>query len=616
MSNSASTSLADSESDSAYDVDFDATQRAKDIKPPPPKPTTNSRPPSLSQANKSSSIDRAATKSRPLDQQSANPLGERTNNQRSTSPNQPARLSPPPVQPTKTLQRTSSSGIASPTIAPPVHELQINANDDEVNFAELLNPKTWWARFVNDRQRLPSWLISLCVHLIVLILLGLIPIVIENKTVMNLFLNTSDGGDGDAAEFDLNAGTMLEDATVPSESIILSDISAEIAMPSVEPMLSPTSMESGSMAPAIAMGLTGRSGSLKDALLGLYGGNEQTQDAVELGLQWLARNQQPDGSWSMKGPFATGSGTHNKVAATSMALIAFAGAGNTPTDGEYAENVKKAVEQLISWQNESGRFQARDGSPEQHMAYAHAQATIALCELYGMTRDGELKGPAQLAVRFAEEWQDPDRGGWRYIPRNDSDLSVTGWYIMALTSARMAGLSTNLEVLRRADRYLDTVDSPDGSRYYYADYSVPSTKDLRKGEPPLDLAMTAEGSLCRMYLGWAGDDKRLISGANDLSLFPISIDVNERNYYYWYYCTQAMHHLGGDFWTGWNNVMREALPTLQVKEGREKGSFPPQGDPHGTEGGRLYSTCLAIYCLEVYYRHLPLYESKSMDVVK
>ncbi len=60
-------------------------------------------------------------------------------------------------------------------------------------------------------------------------------------------------------------------------------------------------------------------------------------------------------------------------------------------------------------------------------------------------------------------------------------------------------------------------------------------------------------------------------------------------------------------WTGWNDVMKEALPSLQVKSGREVGSWPPNGDPHGHEGGRLYTTCLAIYCLEVYYRHLPLY---------
>ena len=30
-------------------------------------------------------------------------------------------------------------------------------------------------------------------------------------------------------------------------------------------------------------------------------------------------------------------------------------------------------------------------------------------------------------------------------------------------------------------------------------------------------------------------------------------------------------------------------------------------DQWGQHGGRLYTTCLSIYMLEVYYRHLPIY---------
>ena len=64
---------------------------------------------------------------------------------------------------------------------------------------------------------------------------------------------------------------------------------------------------------------------------------------------------------------------------------------------------------------------------------------------------------------------------------------------------------------------------------------------------------------------------------------------------------------------------RQALPTRQVKRGREAGSWDPgrgrAGAPDGYEwhtrytpyGGRLYVTCLSIYMLEVYYRHLPIY---------
>jgi hypothetical protein len=54
-------------------------------------------------------------------------------------------------------------------------------------------------------------------------------------------------------------------------------------------------------------------------------------------------------------------------------------------------------------------------------------------------------------------------------------------------------------------------------------------------------------------------------------------------------------------------MMCQLLPKQQVKQGKERGSWDPEGDAWGDVGGRLYVTCLSIYMLEVYYRHLPLY---------
>ena len=33
-----------------------------------------------------------------------------------------------------------------------------------------------------------------------------------------------------------------------------------------------------------------------------------------------------------------------------------------------------------------------------------------------------------------------EEGGWRYRPNERGDLSVSGWFIMALVSAEMSGL--------------------------------------------------------------------------------------------------------------------------------------------------------------------------------
>ena len=53
--------------------------------------------------------------------------------------------------------------------------------------------------------------------------------------------------------------------------------------------------------------------------------------------------------------------------------------------------------------------------------------------------------------------------------------------------------------------------------------------------------------------------------------------------------------------------MKKSLLAMQVSVGPEKGSWGPQRDMYGRVGGRLYTTCLSIYCLEVYYRHLAVY---------
>jgi hypothetical protein len=83
------------------------------------------------------------------------------------------------------------------------------------------------------------------------------------------------------------------------------------------------------------------------------------------------------------------------------------------------------------------------------------------------------------------------------------------------------------------------------------------------------------------------------------------------NVYYWYYGTQAVHHVGGAEWERWNFLMRDALVNTQEKQGAPAGSWAPRGE-HASAGGRLYMTALAVCTLEVYYRHLPIF--RQIDV--
>jgi hypothetical protein len=278
-----------------------------------------------------------------------------------------------------------------------------------------------------------------------------------------------------------------------------------------------------------------------------------------------------------------------------MALLAFQGAGHTHQSGNFQKEVQRGWDYLLRHQDLDGFFKP-DESGQQQLLYAQAQATIAICELYGMTKDDKYKRPAQLALQFCQKAQSPEYGGWRYQPREDSDLSVTGWFVMAFQSGRMAGLDVHSDMLERISKFLDMCATREdrGARYAY-----------KPGEGS-KLSMTAEGLLCRQYLGWKYDDERLRRGVD--YLLQNLIDYHEQNVYYWYYATQVCHHMDGDDWNRWNRVMRQEIPTNQIKTGSERGSWPPHGDDRGSAGGRLYVTCLSIFMLETYYRHLPIYK--------
>jgi hypothetical protein len=222
-----------------------------------------------------------------------------------------------------------------------------------------------------------------------------------------------------------------------------------------------------------------------------------------------------------------------------------------------------------------------------------------------MTEDSWLREPAQLALNYAQRAQGPD-GGWRYQPGDPGDTSVTGWYVMALQSGMASGLEVDQAVLYKVRNYLDEAAVGDGSEYAYQPGGAASA------------AMSAEGLLCRQYLGWEHSQPEMITGVNRLVDQDWMFTREDNNVYYWYYATQVLHHFGGSQWKAWNDLMKEELPDMQVKQGREAGSWAPQRDRWASvSGGRLMMTCFSIYCLEVYYRHMPLYQGgKQKDDAK
>jgi hypothetical protein len=343
-----------------------------------------------------------------------------------------------------------------------------------------------------------------------------------------------------------------------------------------------------------------------------FGGTETSERSVEASLQWLARVQNPNGNWSAKA-FGAGqvkidengvdrdyAGRDADSGVTALAVLAFLGAGYTHEEGKYADNVDRALRWLIAQQKSDGNLGADAG----HFAmnYCHAIATYAIAEAYGMQNDPTsntmLREPLLRGVRYVLQNQNPD-GGWRYLKGQKSDISMSGWHLMALKSAEIAGVNIPRSAKAEVVAFLKARSL--GTYGGLAGY---------REELPPSASMTAEAMFCKQMLGMRRDNAASREAAEYLlARLPTRETFNE---YYWYYGTLAMYQFGGDGWNSWNGAIRDLLISVQRTDGDYAGSWDPIG-PWALYGGRIYSTALSTLCLEVYYRFLPLYQMGQVE---
>jgi hypothetical protein len=472
------------------------------------------------------------------------------------------------------------------------------------------------ARLYDWLRTAPAWLISAILHAILLTLLGLIFLVPEGSLGPEIILSTlvsRERGEGETLRlqnpehevaFELpipdqvdmenekqrqamiaeakEAKTLTEDPRAPATPLPeLSSVKAEISKREGAPQF-----------------LAARDPRIRAEMVKAEGGTTLTEAAVSRGLRWISKQQFPDGRWKLEefprvdGHRSSSAGaTRTDTGATALALMPFLGAGQTPRSGIYRDNVAKGLRWLLSVQKEDGDL--RHNSPSNTAMYAHGQAAIVLCEAF-VTSGGDevLRGPAQKSIDFIVAAQHPD-GGWRYEPGEAGDTSILGWQLMALQSARNAGLHVPQHTLDNASNYLSSVEFQGGAFYSYL-----------PGQSPTHV-MTAEAMLCRMYLGRRPEHAGVQFGMKALLLQHPPKKENA-DIYYWYYATQSFHHFGGREWEQWNRQMRDVLVFSQEQKGADAGSWDPEG-PHAGSGGRLYMTSLATCTLEVYYRHLPIF---------
>jgi hypothetical protein len=292
--------------------------------------------------------------------------------------------------------------------------------------------------------------------------------------------------------------------------------------------------------------------------------------AIDKGLKYLAGAQQEDGSW----------GRSHSVANTALALMAFMVKGHMPERPPYGTVMSKGIDYLLRAGVDNAGYMGSS-------MYEHGLATLALSEAWGMSsRSEKIREGLKKAVNVILKSQSP-RGGWRYQPiANDEDVSITVMQVMALASAKEAGIVVPNATIEKAVKYVKSLQNANGGFSYH------SSTERHPG-----FARTAAGVTALLVCG-DRNSSELKSGLEYLrKVDKTKFDrLPDSGWYYYghYYAAVAMFLAGDSYHRDWYPQIRDAL----LKKQHANGSF----------GGEEYGTPMAILILGIPYRFIPIYQ--------
>lgn len=306
----------------------------------------------------------------------------------------------------------------------------------------------------------------------------------------------------------------------------------------------------------------------------------EVQRAVQRALDFLAANQNADGSWS--------SGSYQRhPAITGLAGLAFLSAGSTPLEGPHARRIHRAIEFLLSQTNPTTGL-IGGSSPDSPVMYAHGFAVLFLAEAYGMGSPPALEHALRRATALIVQSQRRD-GGWRYepLPVGESDLSVTVCQVMALRAARNAGIAVPKGVIDDAITYVKHSANPNGAFRY-----------MLGANQHTSFALTAAG-LTALYSAGVYDAPELQRGLNYLFDFLRRSGYRSPDYFLYghYYAAQAFFQAGSPFW----ELYYRDLSAELLRQQRADGGW-------NSKEGDVFGTAVAAILLQMPNQYLPIFE--------
>lgn len=347
----------------------------------------------------------------------------------------------------------------------------------------------------------------------------------------------------------------------------------------------------------------------------------QIDRAAARGLRFLASQQRRDGSFN----------THRngQMGVTGLATLAFLANGHLPGSGPYGDTLDLAVDfmmrsqkknGLLSTVGPTGRLVKQNMNHEVGVAtaYSHAIAGLALSETYAMQGgngqteiDDKLQETIERAIAAAvvmQRWQKTraiDQGGWRYMhpfDAKDSDLSIVGWYLKFLRSAKNSGFDVPDKSVDAAVGYVLRCFTPSLGTFEYSIGSNDSRTRAMAGVGILALAHTSRHNRPEAD---AAADFILKNGFTryNRQAYLHGGHNNDRYHYGVFYCSQAMYQIGGRHWKAFFPPTARTLVENQNQDGSWQAE---QGqDSHY---GRVYTTALSLLALGAPNQLLPIYQ--------
>jgi hypothetical protein len=314
--------------------------------------------------------------------------------------------------------------------------------------------------------------------------------------------------------------------------------------------------------------------------------DKEVDDAVVMALKFLARVQNNNGSWGIDA-------NNESTAETSLAVMAFLAAGHCPGEGPYGAAINRGVKYVLDHQLPNGLIVEKQA----HGAmYGHGISALMLSEVAGMTDKEtatrirrQLETAIELILKAQMVKKPPrDKGGWRYQhATNESDLSVTGWQLLALRAAKDIGCDVPAQNIDLAVGYVKRCASGRGFGY-------------QPGNGPTS-SMTAAGVLALQVCDHH-DDPEVHAGMAMLQQQPMR--QNDGWYFYGaYYQSISAYKYGGADWELTKATLFKELLSIQDPTGCWQ-------SPGGMERnqGLVYSTSLVVLALTVEYGYLPIYQ--------